>query len=137
MFIYRFFREDCLTFEMSSGSAGKDSESGSHFQPGLRRPLQSTQEKLQNGLGMISKFRISSVFCKISNIYIFFCGLNLFYLLYSNSMLYYQLIFKYVLKNENLPRQNIQWHLLHSEMSIFCEWNLLHVGMNQERLAYF
>lgn len=50
MFIYRFFREDCLTFEMSSGSAGKDSESGSHFQPGLRRPLQSTQEKLQNGL---------------------------------------------------------------------------------------
>lgn len=72
VFIYRFFREDCLTFEMSSGSAGKDSESGSHFQPGLRRPLQSTQEKLQNGLGMISKFRISSVFCTISNIFLFF-----------------------------------------------------------------
>lgn len=36
---------------MSSGSAGKDSESGSQLkQPGLRRPLQSTQEKLQNGL---------------------------------------------------------------------------------------
>lgn len=47
---------------MSSGSAGKDSESGSHFQPGLRRPLLSTQEKLQNGLGMVSKFRIFSVF---------------------------------------------------------------------------
>lgn len=47
---------------MSSGSAGKDSESGSHFQPGLRRPLLSTQEKLQNGLGMISTFRIFSVF---------------------------------------------------------------------------
>lgn len=62
VFIYRIFREDCLTFEMSSGSAGKDSESGSHFQPGLRRPLLSTQEKLQNGLGMVSKFRIFSVF---------------------------------------------------------------------------
>lgn len=47
---------------MSTGSAGKDSESGSHFQPGLRRPLLSTQEKLQNGLGMVSKFRIFSVF---------------------------------------------------------------------------
>lgn len=62
LFINRIFREDCLTFEMSSGSAGKDSESGSHFQPGLRRPLLSTQEKLQNGLGMVSKFRIFSVF---------------------------------------------------------------------------
>lgn len=61
------FLKRCLFIEffakkMSSGSAGKDSESGSHFQPGLRRPLLSTQEKLQNGLGMISTFRIFSVF---------------------------------------------------------------------------
>lgn len=53
---------------MSSEATGKDDGSGVNEsqlkqQSGLRKPFQSTQEKLQNGLGMDSVFRIYSVVC--------------------------------------------------------------------------
>jgi hypothetical protein len=50
---------------MSSEATGNDNGSGANEtnlkqQSGLRRPLQSTQEKLQNGLGIIV---ISNLLC--------------------------------------------------------------------------
>ena len=48
---------------MSSVPSGKDNESGSPLkQSGLRKPHQTTRDKLQNGLGTNPTFRISSVF---------------------------------------------------------------------------